>query len=363
MVSFAQFLDDSGIHLQPAAFIGIIAGGVLFIIILIVAIVYFHRRSKRKMLAGEFDKSAFSVVSLTHPRPPLPTYHSSPRSFSIDREAQQQELVGREVRQQEATFSQLIMDLQRPSSQPGAPALPSQAPREIPHPSPRMVQWDTTQVTLPRSPLTAYPVVTAPMPATPPPVATLAISPATPLNAATAQLKRGVSVRSLDSTASEYSMASAAYDPQERTYQPFNLSLDTIPASPATPNWPSSPGSYVWPKRQRASQIRQELAPETYAKVRWKTDDDSVEPASTIPMALALPPMPTTLRSVSSPTSPLRIHVPPPAAVHHRTISDSSESASTAQLYYANASTASSSPTIPSFAPPRSPQPRSQPPF
>jgi len=246
---------------------------------------------------------------------------------------------------------QLIMDLQKPSSRAGTPTLPSQAPRQPLYHTPQMAQWNPIQVALPRSPLTAYPVVTTPAP-TPPPPATLAV----PLTAAQAQLKRGLSVRSFDSTASEYSVASAPYDGQDRTYQPFNLGLATIPASPTTPNWPSSPGSYVWPKRQRASQIREELAPETYAKVRWRTDDDSVEPAASIPVAQAIPPA---VRSLSSPTSSgaLRINVPPP--VHYRAETDSPVSVSTAQLYYTQASATSSSPTIldiPSRPPPRIPQ-------
>ncbi|KAJ7091144.1 hypothetical protein C8R44DRAFT_817155 [Mycena epipterygia] len=345
MVSFAQFLDNSGIHLEPGVFIGIIAGGLVFIIVLVIAVVYVHRRNKRLMMAGAFDKSAFTVVSFTHPRPPLPTYHqSSPRSSLIDREAQQQDLVGREVRQQEQTYMQLMMDLQRPVSRAGTPSLPSQTPREVPYHLPRMVQRDPTQVALPQSPFTAlYPVV-APVP-TPPPVATLSI----PDGKAT-QLKRGLSIRSLDS-ASEYSVASAPRDGQEPTYQSFTLGLSPVPASPSTPKWPSSPGSYVWPKRQRASQIRKELAPETYAKVRWITDDETTETAAVIPVAL--PPAP---RSVSSPTSPgpaLRINVPPP--VHYRTNSDSPASASTAQLFCTNASATSSSPTLPSPQP-RSPQ-------
>ncbi|KAJ6587162.1 hypothetical protein DFH09DRAFT_1142792 [Mycena vulgaris] len=274
---------------------------------------------------------------MTHPRPPLPTYQTSPRSSLIDREAQQQDLVGREVRQQEETYMQLMMDLQRPVSRTGSP-LPSQAPREPPYHAPRMVPWEPTQVAPPRSSLTAY-SVTAPAP--PPPVA------ADPKSLSAVQLKRGPSVRSLDS-ASEYSVASAPYDAQERTYQPFNLGLVTIPASPSTPKWPSSPGSYVWPKRQRASQIREELAPETYAKVRWRTDDESIEPAVATPVALAIPPA---LRSVSSPTSPgpaLRINVPPP--VHYPTNSDSPGTASTASaahLYYTQASATSSRSPLP----------------
>ncbi|KAJ7497548.1 hypothetical protein FB451DRAFT_1386782 [Mycena latifolia] len=370
MVSFAQFLDNSGIHMQPAVLIGIIAGGLLFIIILIIAVVYVHRRSKRQIAAGAFDKSAFSVASFTHPRPPLPTYQSSPRSFLIDREAQQHDLVGREVRQQESNYMQLMRDIQRPASRAGQP-LPNQTPRQPPHHAPpRMTNRDPTQVALPRSPLTAYPVATAPLPA-PPPFATLPVDEAETTTAV--QLKRGLSVRSLDS-ASEYSVASAARSDgqQERTYQPFNLGLATIPASPSTPltpKWPSSPGSYVWPKRQRASQIRAELAPETYAKVRWRTDDESTEPAATIPVAHALPSAPApTMRSVSSPTSPgppLRITVPPPPPVAlYRMSSDSAASASTAQLYYANASTTrSSSPTLPDVTPTRPPPQTPQRPF
>lgn len=241
---------------------------------------------------------------------------------------------------------QLMMDLQRPASRAGTPSLPSQAPREVPYHLPRMVQRDPTQVALPQSPLTAlYPVV-ASVP-TPPPVATLSVP-----DGNAAQLKRGLSVRSLDS-ASEYSVASAPRDGQEATYQSFTLGQPPVPASPSTPKWPSSAGSYVWPKRQRASQIRKELAPETYAKVRWITDDETTEPAAVIPVAQALPPAP---RSVSSPTSPgtaLRINVPPP--LNYRTNSDSPDSASTAHLFYTNASATSSSPTLPTPQP-RSPQ-------
>lgn len=245
---------------------------------------------------------------------------------------------------------QLMMDLQRPSSRAGTPPLPNQAPRQPP--SHLIIQRDPTKVALPRSPLTAYPPVTAQTP--PPPVATPIVAGGKQHNAA--HLKRGLSVRSLDSTASEYSVASAPRDVQERTYQPFNLTLATVPASPTTPKWPSSPGTYVWPKRQRASLIREELAPETYAKVRWKTDDGSIEPTLTPPVAHALVPA---VRSVSSPTSPgpaLRINVPPPVH-HHRSTSDSPDSASTAAMFYVNASAASSSPTIPSAAPAPRPAP------
>jgi len=361
-MTFAQFLDNAGIHLSPAVFIAIIAGGLVFITILVITVIYVHRRSKRQMMDGAFDKTAFSVVALTHPRPPLGLYQSSPRSSPIDREAQQHDLVGREVRQQEATYMQLMTDLQRPASRTETPTLPNQTPREPPYHVPRMAQLDLGPP--PRSPLTAYPVVTTtPSPSPPPPIA---IPPPVAdlqfLNAA--QLKRGPSVRSQDSTVSEYSVASAPRDPQERTYRPFTLGLPTVPASPSTPitpKWPSSPGTYVWPKRQRASQIREELAPETYAKVRWKTDDESIEPAATIPVAQAVPSTPTglvfgapapALRSVSSPTSPgpaLRINVPPP--VHYRTNSDSPTSATTAHLYYANASFASTSPPPPQQPP------------
>ncbi|KAJ6500069.1 hypothetical protein C8R47DRAFT_1317372 [Mycena vitilis] len=333
MASLAQFLDSSGIHMSPALFIGIIAGGLLFIIILVVTVVYVHRRSKRQMMEGAFDKSAFSAVGF--PQPPLPTYQSSPRSSSIDREAQHHDLVGRQAQQQEATYLQLMTDLQRPASRTGTPTLPDQAPRALPFHMPTMAQRDPGRVALPRSPLTAYPVVSAPPP---PAVATPAAAHTKTLSAA--QLKRGLSVRSLDS-ASEYSVASAPRDPQDRTYQPFTLGLSTVPASPITPKWPSSPGTYMWPKRQRASQIREELAPETYAKVRWITDDDSIEPAVSSPVAQAFP------RSVASPISPgppLRINVPLP--VHYPVTSvESPASASTAHLYYANASAASSSPT------------------
>jgi len=353
-MTFAQFLDNAGIHMSPAVFIAIIAGGLVFIIVLIITVIYVHRRSKRQMIEGAFDKTAFSVVALTHPRPPLGLYQSSPSSSMIDREAQQHDLVGREVRQQEATYMQLMTDLQRPASRTETPTLPNQAPREPPYHVPRMVQRDPAP---PRSPLIAYPVVNAPQPPPPPPVAML--SPvADPKSLNATQLKRGPSVRSQDSTVSEYSVASAPRDPQERAYKPFTLGLPTVPASPITPitpKWPSSPGTYVWPKRQRASQIREELAPETYAKVRWITDDESTEPAASIPVAQAVPSTPTALgfgvpppamRSVSSPTSPgLRINVPPP--VHYRTNSESPTSASTAHLYYANASAASTSPTPP----------------
>ncbi|KAJ7496025.1 hypothetical protein B0H11DRAFT_881466 [Mycena galericulata] len=335
MVSFAQFLNNAGIHLEPGVFVGIIAGGVLFIVLLVIAVVYVHRRSKRQMMAGAFDKSAFSVANVTYLRPPLPVHKLSPPSSLVDPESQQQDMVGREVQQQEQTYLQLMMDLQRPSSRTEVPPLPSQAPRQPPYHVPRMVQRDPTQVALPQSPLAAYPAVAEPA-HRPPPVATLAPSSA-------AQLKRGLSVRSLDSV-SEYSVASAPRDPQERTYQPFNLNLTTIPASPSTPNWPSSPGSYVWPARRRASQMREELAPETYAKVRWRAGEESIEPTLTTPVAHALPP------AVSPVTPPraLRINVPPPV---HRTTSDSSDSISTAHLFYANASANSTSPTIPRAIP------------
>ncbi|KAJ7079099.1 hypothetical protein B0H15DRAFT_954195 [Mycena belliarum] len=393
---FAQFLDKSGIHMQPAVFIAIIIGGFLFLITLVVTVIYVHRRSKRQIAEGAFDKSAFSVVSLTHPRPPLPIYQLSPRTVLQDREAQKHDLVAREVRQQEANYMQLMRDIQRPASRAGTTTLPDQTPR-LPYHPPRVVNRDPAQAAPPRSPLTAYPAVenhdhvqiavpgspltaypvlgnrepthvalpisafTAyPLVATPPPVAVLD---AVPTNAA--QLQRGLSVLSLESTASEYSMASAVRDEQQERYQPFHLGLPPIPASPSTPltpKWPSSPGSYVWPKRQRASQIRQELAPDTYAKVRWITDDESSEPAAAIPVAHAIPPS-SALEETSSVSHmrPPRINVPPPVA-QSRTSSDSTTtSSSTVLRYYAAASgTRSPTPTMPdfSFAIPPRPQPQ-----
>ncbi|KAJ7188055.1 hypothetical protein C8R46DRAFT_1340945 [Mycena filopes] len=342
MDSFGQSLNNAGIHIAPGLFIAIIAGGVIFIVALIVAVVFVHRRSKRQMMQGAFEKTSFSVTALTYPRPPLPTYQSS-SSFPADREAQkQQDLVGREVRQQEQTYLQLMSDLQRPASRTDTPSLPDQAPRQPYHPAPRTVQWDPT----PRSPL-AYPI--APSFPPPPPIPTSAVADAKLLGAV--GLKRGPSVRSLDSE-SEYSVASAPYDAQDRTYQPFTLGLAPIPASPSTPKWPSSPGgSYAWPKRQRASQMPAERAPETYANVRWKTGDDSVEPAASTPVAQAFP----TVASSLSPGPPLlRINVPPPT--QYRLSSASTTSVSTAQLFYTQASAASSSPTLPTPQP--SPQPR-----
>ncbi|KAJ7902016.1 hypothetical protein B0H14DRAFT_2669515 [Mycena olivaceomarginata] len=343
-MTFAQFLVNAGINMSPAVFIAIIAGCLIFVILLVIIVIYVHRRSKRQMMDGAFDKTAFSVVALTHPRPPLGLYQSSPRSSLVDREAQQHDLVGREVRQQEETYMQLMSDLQRPSSRAGTPTLPNQTPRESPFHASRMVQRDPGAPS--RSPLTAYPISTSPPP--PPPVAVL--PPVAPFG--TAQLKRDLSLRSEVSTVSEYSVASALRDPQERVYQPLTLSLPTVPASPITPKWPSSPGTYVWPKRQRASQIREELAPETYAKVRWKTDDESTEPAASIPIAQAVPSAPTGMRTLSPPLSVpapswpvpgLRINVPPPA--HHPAVINSPMSASSAHLYYANASSASNSST------------------
>ncbi|KAF8210472.1 hypothetical protein K438DRAFT_1809763 [Mycena galopus ATCC 62051] len=280
------------------------------------------------MMAGAFDKTAISVMAFTHPRPPLGLFQSPPRPslVVVDPEAQQHDLVGREVRQQEATYLQLMTDLQRPTSRTGSPTLPNQTPR--------MVQRDPVP-----SSLAAYPAVTSLSPpvAVPAPIASLGA----------VQLKRGLSVRSVDSTVSEYSVASAIRDPQDRTYKPFALTLPTVPASPAAPQWPSSPRSYIWPKRQPVSQIREELAPETYA-MRWKTDE-SVEPPAAIPVAQAVPSTPTglifgappvrpVLPPISSPLA-LRIHVPPP--VHYP---DSPTSATTAHLYYANASSATTSP-------------------
>ncbi|KAJ6625902.1 hypothetical protein B0H10DRAFT_599114 [Mycena sp. CBHHK59/15] len=336
--------------MEPVEFIGIIAGGLLFVLILTLLVVYVHRRSKRQMMAGEFDKSAFSVVSLTHPRPPLPSNTPSPRSSLIDREAQKQELVGREVQQQEQTYMQLMAALQtRPGSRTGTLPLPNQAPR-VPYHAHWMVQIptarDPTEIALPQSPLTAYPVGSAP-----PPVTMLAVSTATASNRGASQLKRGLSVRSIES-ASEYSVASAPRDPQEHAYQPFALApIPASPKTPVTPKWPSSPGSYAWPKRQRASLIRTELAPETYSKVRWKVGDDAEEPEVSTPTALALPPT-KSMSPPSAPMTPLRINVPPP--VHYRAISDSHDAS---VEFYANASASSSSPTLPDPSqPPRSPR-------
>ncbi|KAJ7045702.1 hypothetical protein C8F04DRAFT_446086 [Mycena alexandri] len=141
MGSFAQFLDNAGIHIAPGLFIAIIVGGVIFVVVLVVAIVLVHRRSKRKIMQGAFDKTSFSVAALTLPRPPLPTYPTASPSLPPDREAQKQhDLVGRE----------------RPGFRTGTPTLPDQAPRRPPFHAPRMMQWDPA----PRSPLTAYPIVT-----------------------------------------------------------------------------------------------------------------------------------------------------------------------------------------------------------
>jgi len=244
MGSFSQFLESLGIHLQPAAFIGIIAGALLFFIVFVITIVYVHRRTKRKITEGVFDKPDISILSLTHPRLPLPVRHSSSRSSLVDRQVHQQDIVGREVRQQEATYAQLIADLQKPVSL----ELPNQTPREY---TPQMTQWDATQA-----------------------------APAIEDKSLGAPRLQRHSIRSLDS-ASVYSVASALPDAPERTHQSFNA-LTTIPASP---QWPTSPGPYIWPKRQRSSLIRDELAPETYARAKWRTDGKSVDPTATIPVA------------------------------------------------------------------------------
>ncbi|KAJ6499122.1 hypothetical protein C8R45DRAFT_1210953 [Mycena sanguinolenta] len=315
-----------------ALLIAVIAGGVVFVVVLAITVVYVHRRSKRQMKEGAFDKTAFSgaaVVALAAPRPPLGLYQSSPRP---DPEAQRHDLVGREVRQQEAAYMQLMTDLQRPASRTDSAALPNQTPR-------MMVQRDPVS-----SPLAAYPVATAPAP--PPPVAL----PPPAASLRPPQLQRGFSIRSRDSTASEYSVASAPRDAQEITYKPFALNLPTIPASPATPKWPASPGTYVWPKRQRASQIREALAPETYA-MRWKIDSESVEPPAPTPVARAVPSTPTGLAFAPS-TSTGLVFAPPVKLVSSRAATgpapqdpDSPNSATTAHLYYANASPATTSPT------------------
>ncbi|KAK7000678.1 hypothetical protein R3P38DRAFT_1821590 [Favolaschia claudopus] len=341
-MTFAQFLTNAGITMSPAEFIGIIAGGVVFLILLIIIVVHVHRRNKRQMKNGALDKTAFSVMALAHPRPPLGPFQGSPQgspdSFLIDREAQQHDLIGREVRQQEQTYLQLMMDLQRPISRNSTPPLPNQAPRELSHYAPNMAQRSILPVSV-TNPTASAPSAQTPLPeATPPHIPDPAFLP-------NSQLSRGISMRSQDSTESEYSVASAARDPQERSYKPFTLSLATVPASPITPAWPASPGSYAWPKGQRSSQIRDELAPETYSKVRWKTNSQimAAEPVAAIPVAQAVPSTPVggafgsrAAPLVSVPPPALRIHVPPPT--HHRTISesDSSTSVSTAHLYYAN---------------------------
>ncbi|KAF7321741.1 hypothetical protein MKEN_00695800 [Mycena kentingensis (nom. inval.)] len=275
--SFAQFLRNAGINMAPGLFVGIIAGGLLFVIALVVAIVFVRRRNKRKMRQGAFDKPTLSVLTLAQPRPSLP--------IPDDTEAQHK-LVGREMLQQEATYRQLMIDLHRPSSRANTPSLPDQAPRDI--------------SALRRPPIMQEP---SPMHITVPPPTAPVTPPSTDL------LKRGLSVRSADS-ASLYSTTSAPYSTHanEATYQPFATELPAIPASPSTtmsPKWPSSPAPYIWPKRQRASLIRDELAPETYSKVRWKTD--ASESASPAPVVQALPSTPTT----PSRGRELRIQVPP----------------------------------------------------
>ncbi|KAJ7647105.1 hypothetical protein FB45DRAFT_892391 [Roridomyces roridus] len=307
MVSFTQFLLNAGIPLSPAVFVAIIAGGLFLIVLLVVLIVYLHRRSKRK--AKDVNKTTFTFADIAQPHPPLPPS----RDTSFDPE----DVLSRESRQQEQTYMQLMVDLQRPTWGPNVPPLPDQAPRQLP---PHL-----------RPPPTSNPPVTAPTP--PPLVATSTAG----VQTRDVALKRRMSVRSHDSTASEYSTASAPVDFQERIYQPFNLTLATVPASPATPKWPSTPGSYAWPKRTTV--IRDELAPETYAKVRWLTNDDSVEPAFAPPVAHALVP------AVGPVLASLRPNImigPPP--VHRRNASDRPESAA---YFYANESAAISSPTKP----------------
>jgi hypothetical protein len=277
-------------------FVGIIAGGVLLVVLLIAIVVYVHRRNKRKLKEGAFDKPALSVLSLAQPRPPLPVYHSSYRDNSLDDREAQQQLVGREVMQQEATYQQLMRDLQRPSSRADTESLPDQAPRDMTaFRRPPMQQREPI-----RSPLTAPPLITAP-----PPVALTQ-----PADKAS-HLQRGLSVRSLDSASeSIYSTTSAPYSTRDANegYQSFTAALPAIPASPTTPKWPSSPNPYVWPKRQRASVIRDELAPETYAKVRWKTQGAAPPATGTNPVAQALPPTPTTPRAAHG------LRIVPPAA-------------------------------------------------
>jgi len=252
MGSFSKFLESLGIHLQPAAFIGIIAGALLLFLVFVIGVVYVHRRTKRKIMEGAFDKPDISILSFTHPRPPLLARHSSSRSSLVGREVQQQDIVGREVRQQEATYAQLIADLQKPV----ALALPNQTPREY---TPWMGQWDATEVDTPSS---------------------LAARAVEDTSLGAPHLQRGHSIRSLDS-ASVYSVASALPDAPGRAHQSFNA-LATFPA-------PQSPGPYIWPKRQRLSLIRDDLAPETYAKARWRTDGESVDPTATIPVARSVP--------------------------------------------------------------------------
>ncbi|KAF7306092.1 hypothetical protein HMN09_00764300 [Mycena chlorophos] len=303
MSSFAQTLKNAGISLAPGLFIGICAAGVVLLVLLVVGIVMCVRaRTKRKIMDGAFDKPTLSALSLAQPRPSLPNYY-----YDAEAQQQQHEVVGRGVQQQEATYQQLLRDLQRPSSRTGSP-LPDQSPRDM----------------------TEYRhAAPAPVIVAPPPAATALTRPMLKPS----PLKRGLSVRSVDSASeSVYSVASAPLDAHEQNYQSFAATLPPVPASPSTPitpKWPSSPNAYVWPKRQRASVIRTELAPETYNKVRWRTDSSETVPSS--PVAQALP------------ASGLRINVPRPTA------DADPGSAGTANVYY--------TPTSAAFAPP-SPQQR-----
>ncbi|KAF7315453.1 hypothetical protein MIND_00060200 [Mycena indigotica] len=269
MHSLAQTLQNAGINIAPGLFIGIVvAGAILLFVVVIGVTLYVCSRKNRRIQQGAFDKPSIPVLSLAQSQPPLP--HTKPLPYHTDPEAQRHDLVGREVMQQESTYQQLIRDLQRPPSRTNTPALPNQTPRDF--------------STLSHPPMKQH----RPMPLSPPPLVYLAVPPPVATVPRSAELKRGQSVRSLD-TVSVYSSASAPRDADEIGHQSFAPTLPPVPQSPSTPitpKWPSSPSPYVWPKRQRASQIRDELAPETYAKVRWRTDSelaDALRDSHTLP--------------------------------------------------------------------------------
>ncbi|KAJ7200714.1 hypothetical protein C8J57DRAFT_1544281 [Mycena rebaudengoi] len=351
-MSFAKSLEAAGIQMSPAVFITIIAAGVVFILVLIITIIYIRRRNRRKMKSGDLDTASFSVITFAHPRPPLPPasyqhppppshQYSHPNPFNPPppaadvREVKTHQLVVREVQHQEDTYSHLMLALQKPA---GAPSLPNQSPRLPYTPTPR-------EMAPPRSPFRAHsPLYPDPPSTPPPPVALPAPPPASLAVPGAVQLKRGLSVRSMESE-SEYSVASAPYDAQD-TYQPFTLNLPAIPASPSTPKWPSSPGAYAWPKRDHTSSsvIRDELAPETYAKVRWR--ESRMQESQNLNI-------PTPVARAQSPGHPmaLRINVPPPSPLHYATNSEDSVAA-----FYANAAGSSSSPTHPDHYAQRPPQ-------
>jgi hypothetical protein len=297
-------------NIGPPVIVGIIAGVTVLNLALAIAWCTLKRRrsqAKRRLIATPYDKSSSTIT--------LP-------STSLPKTSPPQVTPG-----QSQTYLQMIMSIQSPHQ----PTLSYRPRQSFSSASSRTVLSKPPKPVLPK-------IKTGSMhlPA--------AKSSNEALTIPASILQRGPSVRSLD-TESVYSAASAPLDFHDRMFQPRQL--ETIPGSPVTPSsWgnhladplPSTmpESDYVWPRRRRASLIREELAPETYMKIRWKSQpqeeaglESSPEPPTssrphsdkrTISMLSIppVPPLPECLRPLLS--SPPSVTISPRS--HYRSFSE-----------------------------------------